>query len=300
VTISLALGAGFGALGWSWLIGWVLVQAALAAWWRGPVDEVLHRLDLPAHELGLVRELVARIERETFTAPRLAAVHAELTTGGVRASEQIARLERFIGAADSAHNLLFGPFAYLLHVRGLSAVAIDRWQTAHGGALGRWLTSAAELEALGSFAAYSYEHPADPFPELEAEGPIFEAESLAHPLISDHVAVPNDVHLGGSGARVLIVSGSNMSGKSTLLRAVGINVVLALAGAPVRAGRLKVSPVALGATLRFEDSLQAGHSRFYTEILRIRSIIAAAGGPLTVLFLLDEILHGTNSLDRRI
>jgi DNA mismatch repair ATPase MutS len=98
----------------------------------------------------------------------------------------------------------------------------------------------------------------------------------------------------------LLVTGSNMSGKSTLLRAVGVNAVLAHAGAPVRAAALRLSPLAIGATLKIEDSLAAGHSRFYTEILRIRGIVEQARGPVPVLFLLDEILHGTNSHDRRI
>ncbi len=108
------------------------------------------------------------------------------------------------------------------------------------------------------------------------------------------------MRLGGGGPRVIIVSGSNMSGKSTLLRSVGVSVVLALAGAPVTARRLRLSPLVLGATLHVEDSLQAGHSRFYAEILRIRTIADAARGPVPLLFLLDEILHGTNSHDRRI
>ena len=129
---------------------------------------------------------------------------------------------------------------------------------------------------------------------------MFDAGDLAHPLIPDAVAVCNDVELGGQAPHVLIVSGSNMSGKSTLLRAIGINVVLALAGAPVRASALTLSPLAIGATMRVEDSLQDGHSRFYAEILRIRAIVAAARGRRPVLFLLDEILGGTNSHDRRI
>jgi DNA mismatch repair ATPase MutS len=130
--------------------------------------------------------------------------------------------------------------------------------------------------------------------------PIVEAEALAHPLIVERNAVPNDVKLGGTASHVLIVSGSNMSGKSTLLRAIGVNAVLALAGAPVRAGRMTISPVSIGATLRVEDSLQAGYSRFYAEILRIRTIVGLAREGRPLLFLLDEILHGTNSYDRRI
>jgi DNA mismatch repair ATPase MutS len=158
-----------------------------------------------------------------------------------------------------------------------------------------------ELEALSALAMHGYEHPADPFPALVASGPLFSAEGLRHPLLAEAVAVPNDVQLGGAaGLRVIVVSGSNMSGKSTLLRSVGVNAVLALAGAPVRAARLSLSPLVIGATLRIDDSLEAGHSRFYTEILRLRSIVDAARGPVPLLFLLDEILHGTNSHDRRI
>src|SRR5206468_12478188 len=137
-------------------------------------------------------------------------------------------------------------------------------------------------------------------PVLVPSGPLFSAEGLGHPLLIDTVSVRNDLHLGHDGLRVIVVSGSNMSGKSTMLRSVGVNVVLALAGAPVRATRLSLSPLVIGATLRIDDSLLAGHSRFYTEILRLRAIVDAAHGPVPLLFLLDEILHGTNSHDRRI
>jgi DNA mismatch repair ATPase MutS len=157
-----------------------------------------------------------------------------------------------------------------------------------------------ELEALASLATYSFEHPADPFPAVHDGAPFLSASVLAHPLIPELVAVPNDVMLGAEAPHVLIVSGSNMSGKSTLLRAVGVNVVLALAGGPVRARDMALSAMAIGATIRVEDSLQEGHSRFYTEILRIRDVVALSRKSTPVLFLLDEILHGTNSYDRRI
>jgi DNA mismatch repair ATPase MutS len=187
----------------------------------------------------------------------------------------------------------------LLFLRSQLAVAIDRWHASYGTAVGEWLRVVGELEALAALATYAYEHPSDPFPVF-AEGTLFDAAALGHPLLSEAVSVRNDVLLGGGGPRVLIVSGSNMSGKSTLLRAIGVNVVLAQAGAPVRAASLRLSPLAIGATLRVEDSLQAGQSRFYAEILRIRAIVERARGPVPALFLLDEILHGTNSYDRRI
>jgi len=156
-----------------------------------------------------------------------------------------------------------------------------------------------EIEALNSLAAYAFEHPEAAYPALAQESPVFEANGLRHPLMSTTQAVPNDVSLGEK-MQLLIVSGSNMSGKSTLLRAIGLNCVLAWAGAPVAAARLRISPLALGASLRTVDSLQEGRSRFYAEILRLRQIMDLTSGSIPVLFLLDELLSGTNSHDRRI
>jgi DNA mismatch repair ATPase MutS len=132
------------------------------------------------------------------------------------------------------------------------------------------------------------------------EGPAqLQADGVGHPLLPAVRCVRNDVALG-PGARLLVVSGSNMSGKSTLLRTLGVNVVLALAGAPVRARRLVLSPLAVGATLRIQDSLLGGRSRFYAEIARLKQLADAARGPVPLLFLLDEVLAGTNSHDRRV
>jgi DNA mismatch repair ATPase MutS len=179
------------------------------------------------------------------------------------------------------------------------SLAIEVWRARHGASVERWLAAVGQLEALSSLAGYAWEHPADPYPTLEDGEPRFEAEALGHPLISVDRCVLNDVTLGGD-RRVLMVSGSNMSGKSTLLRAVGTNAVLAQAGAPVRAVGLRLSPLAVGATLRISDSLQEGTSRFYAELVRLRDIVRIAEGPVPLLFLLDEILHGTNSHDRRL
>jgi DNA mismatch repair ATPase MutS len=238
-------------------------------------------------------------------------------------SKRIAQLRSLVSWLDSTHNMLFAPIAFVLLVRQQLAIAIARWHEMYGPAVAEWLRAVGELEAFSALATYAYERPDDPFPELvdpsapraagslgagpsaprlgSVEGnPVLDAEALGHPLIAAASAVRNDVRLGGDGPRVVILSGSNMSGKSTFLRTVGVNIVLALAGAPVTARRLRVSSLVLGATLHIEDSLQAGHSRFYAEILRIRAIVDAARGSVPLLFLLDEILHGTNSYDRRI
>jgi DNA mismatch repair ATPase MutS len=162
-----------------------------------------------------------------------------------------------------------------------------------------WLDAIGEFEAIASLATYAFERPDDVYPAI-VEGPaLFEGEDLGHPLLPAAGCVRNGVSLGGS-IRMLMVSGSNMSGKSTLLRTVGVNAVLALCGAPVRARALRIAPMQIGASLHIIDSIQSGTSHFYAEILRLRAILERTRGPFPVLFLIDEILHGTNSHDRRI
>ena len=283
-----------------WLIFWLFAEAALAISWQRRFKQVLAGIEAPDRDLGLLAGLLARIEIERFSSPRLGALQASLLTHGVPPSKRIAQLRRMVSWLDSTRNQMFAPFAYVLMLPQLLAIAIDGWHRDYGHAVDDWLRVVGELEALSSMATFAYEHPGDPFPTVVDKGPLFEADALAHPLLPADAAIPNDVRLGGDHSHVIVVSGSNMSGKSTLLRSVGVNVVLALAGSPVRAAALRLSPLVLGATLRVEDSLEAGRSRFYAEILRIRTIVDAARGPVPLLFLLDEILHGTNSYDRRI
>jgi hypothetical protein len=299
-TIGLSVAAYYDVVQTELLSIWIIITIGVASIWRRPVHHVLHAIDMPEHDLALLAGLLARVERERFASPRLAALQQRLLTDGVAPSRRIAQLRSLVSWVDSTHNLLFGPIAYVLLLRPQLAIAIDRWHAAYGTAVGAWLREVGELEAFAALATFAYERPADPFPQLVEEGPLLDAERLGHPLIARASVVRNDVTLGGDGPRVIIVSGSNMSGKSTLLRSVGVNVVLALAGAPVTASRLRMSALSLGATLHVEDSLHAGHSRFYAEILRIRTIVDGARGPFPMLFLLDEILHGTNSFDRRI
>jgi DNA mismatch repair ATPase MutS len=195
---------------------------------------------------------------------------------------------------------MFAPFAYFLLWRPQLACAIEAWRRRSGARIEDWLRALGELEALTSLATHAHDHPQRPFAEIAeaGAGPRFEAVALAHPLLA--TCVPNDVSLGGDGARLIVLSGSNMSGKSTLMRTVGVNTVMALAGAPVRASRLCLTPLAVGATLRIQDSLMAGTSRFYAEVSRLRQLVELAGGSVPLLFLVDEILAGTNSADRRV
>jgi hypothetical protein len=261
---------------------------------------VVDAVDQAAHELGLLSETLLRLERERFGSPLLAELHASLDAAGDPPSRRLAKLNRIVQYLDSRDHLLVRvaePF--LLWTTNL-AFAVEAWRRHSGKAVRRWLTAVGEMEAISSLASHAFEHPADPFPEfVDDAGACLECEGGGHPLIPEDRVVRNDLRIGGP-LRLLVVSGSNMSGKSTLLRTLGTNVALAQAGAPVRARRLRLSPLALGASIRINDSLQGGVSRFYAEILRLRQILDRTSAGLPVLFLIDELLNGTNSHDRRI
>jgi hypothetical protein len=267
---------------------------------RRPIQEVVGAVEEAAHELGLLSEVLVRLEKERFHSPMLASLRASLDAEGEPPSRRIARLNRIVERLDSRDNVLVRVMEAFILWTPHQALAVENWRRHSGRAVRRWLTAAGEMEALCSLASHAFEHPADPFPEISPGGPCLDAEAIGHPLIPENRVVRNDVRLGCEGARLLVVSGSNMSGKSTMLRTLGINTVLAQAGAPVRAKRMRLSPLKVGASIRLTDSLQGGVSRFYAEILRLRQILDLATGPLPVLFLIDEFLHGTNSHDRRI
>ncbi len=278
------------------------LEGLLALWLRPRVKAVMHAVDLPAAELALLSRVLRVVESDSGSCPRLARIAQEIGGTTRPASVEIARLDRLVGLLQSRTNLLFAPLAGLLAWATQMTFAIEAWRRDVGPHVPRWLDALGEFEALAAFAGYASEHPRDVFPIFaESSGPPYSitASALAHPLLPDD-AVANDLALGGDAPHLLVVSGSNMSGKSTLLRAVGLNVVLAQAGAPVRAVSFTLSPIAVGASIRIQDSLVDGRSRFFAEILRLKQVVelvrARQGG---VLFLLDEILGGTNSHDRR-
>lgn len=279
----------------------LIVQMLFVAPQRARVDQALHAANGPARDLDILSQLLEHLEGTTYTAAQLAAIRAQLDTSGIPASRSIRSLHRLVEMHDWQHNLFFAPVAAVLLWGTHLAWAIEAWRGRHGRQIRGWLAAAGEFEALASLAAYRYEHPADPFPALIAPAPgaggAFEGVDLGHPLLPAARMVRNDARLSGD-TRLIILSGSNMSGKSTLLRTVGINAVLALMGAPVRAASLRLTPLAIGATLRIQDSLQEGRSRFYAEITRIRQLADLSRGPVPLLFLLDELFHGTNSHDR--
>jgi len=281
------------------LLGVALVEAAIYRLTGPRLKTIVGAVDRAGRELRVLASVLARLEREVFDAPMLRNLQGQLRVDGRTASGAIGRLDRLVTWLDAQRNALFAPVGFLLMWTLHFGLAIERWRGAAGGGIRRWLDAVGQLEALGALAGYAYEHPEDPFPEL-TDGPArLDGQGLGHPLIAEPESVRNDVTLDAV-TRAWIVSGSNMSGKTTLLRTVGVNAVLAQAGGPVRARSLTLTPLAVGATIRVHDSLQAKRSRFYAEVQRLKQLMDLADGPSGLLFLLDEILHGTNSQDRRV
>ncbi len=277
----------------------IAVQMVFASWLRADVLRVVRGVERPARDLAFFSELLAVVEAQPAAAPRLVSLRRALEVDGAPPSVQIARLARRVHLLDARRNQFFAPIGGLLLWTTQLAFAIEGWRAESGPKVGAWIDAMGEFEALSSLAAHAWERPEHAFPELVERPPRFHAEALGHPLLPAATRVQNDVRLGPEPA-VLVVSGSNMSGKSTLLRTVGVASVMAFAGAPVCARALALTPMSVGASIRIQDSLQAGASRFYAEILRLKQVMQLAETRAPALFLLDEILHGTNSHDRGI
>ena len=279
------------------LLAVIMIELGMGYFLRKPIRAAITAVESAFEDLTGLSVLLNRIETERFDAAPLHALQLKLSSHSLGASAAISKLATIVNFVEARRNPILAPFMLLLMYPLQTALAAERWRSAHGTVIHSWLEVLGEFEALVSLAQYAYEQFEDPFPQFLEGPPAFKASSLGHPLIPAAVRVCNDVDISGA-TRVLLVSGSNMSGKSTLLRTIGINTVLAMAGAPVRARSLQLTPLQIGASIRINDSLHEGSSRFYAEITRLRQLFEPTKLPL--LFLLDELLQGTNSADRRI
>ncbi|MEQ9496988.1 MAG: hypothetical protein RIT81_09015 [Deltaproteobacteria bacterium] len=288
----------FTANGWPLAVA-IITQAATLVLTRKAVEQRAHVISGPERFLSRFARLIEAIESGQYQSPRMSELKSRLSADGVAASQQIVALEKIVNRLDARLNvffaLTFGP-ALLWDLNFV--LRADQWRASAGPRLRGWFEAIGEAEALASFAALLYERPDYTMPELVEVASTFEAEQIAHPLLDRRAVVANDLTLKGAGS-VLLLSGSNMSGKSTLLRSVGINLVLARAGAPVAAKSLRVSMFSLATSVRIVDSLASGTSHFYAELKRLKYVVdEAAAHREDCLYLLDEMLHGTNSRER--
>lgn len=257
-----------------------------------------------AEALKTFRDLFRHAESVTGDSPLLAAIRESLQAETKPASKAIARLARLVENFNFRRNPYFYLFFAVPTLWDLHYLhSLNQWRNRHRKQLAGWFDALSELEAINSLAGFAYAHPSYVTPEiLEEKTPVLEAVKAAHPLLSPERSVANSLTIKGAGQTVLI-TGSNMSGKSTFLRTIGINVVLALAGSVVSAQWFTCSPMRVFTSMRTQDSLEESTSSFYAELKRLKSLIdltqaedAAQAWP--ILYFLDEILKGTNSVDR--
>ncbi len=298
LVLGIVLAAFAGLLSWIhaalWMLTPVIFNAGVALMCRDRVKRTMESVHSASVETHVLREGLHLLETQQFHSTKLSQITARVQNG----ARSVRKLELLFDALHLRNKEYFCQTSLLLIGATQLCMAIEHWRERHGTALRDWLGAWADFEALNALANYAQENPGYAFPQFSEEEAGFEALALGHPLLPNETCVRNDVRLN-SATRFYIVSGSNMSGKSSLLRAIGLNAVLAFAGAPVRAQAMKLSQLAVCASMAVEDSLLNGRSKFLAEVDRVRQTIQLAGGGKPALFLIDEIFSGTNSGDRR-
>jgi hypothetical protein len=281
---------------WQNLAAVFAVQAGIALSVRRKVLPILNASKV-ASQMQLFADGLALLDQQSFTSPRLRALQ-QIGREPSPAAPIFKRIQSQFVIVEQRNKEWYYVLSLLLSAGTHAAIAIANWKRKYAPLMRQWLAAWAEFEALNALANYAFEHPEDAYPTLlpESESATFEATNLGHPLLPANVCVRNDVSLNDA-TRFYLISGSNMAGKSTLLRAIGINAVLAYAGAPVRATSLQLTPLTIGASLALTDSLAENKSKFLAEVERLHAILLASQQAPT-LFLVDELFSGTNSYDR--
>jgi DNA mismatch repair ATPase MutS len=272
-------------------------HSLVGLFYRSRVLRSLRALRSMGLEIGVLGQGLKLLQSERFKSPRLQRIVESIALdGGPLAVRRLKRLIHLLSERDKewfyavSRTLLIGTQLFL---------SIEKWKAEHGASLARWLSAWGEFEALMALAGYSHEHPENSYPHFLEDKSTFEGRGLANPLLPISVCIRNEMNLNDK-TRFYVISGSNMSGKSTLIRTIGLNAILAYAGAPVCATDLRLSLFSICASLAVVDSLLEGKSKFLAEMDRLRQALDATLETRPVLFLIDEILSGTNSRDRRI
>lgn len=277
----------------------LLLQGPLVFVNRHRIRVVMDEVDTVDKALRQLSEVMQQFETYPLTEKTLQQMQRRLTVDGVIASERIRQLSSQIQWLNNAlRNQFFMPVAWALGLFIHLPHRVERWRSRYGDRIPEWLDAVTTMEVVTSISGFNYEHQHYQLPQVTEDEVEFSAVQLGHPLLNAQDCVRNDIALNTKRPLVLI-SGSNMSGKSTLLRSVGTNLVLAYCGARVNADSLRSYPFQIGTAMRVSDSLQEGRSLFFTVVQRLKAVVDLTAGQAPVLFLLDEILSGTNSHDRR-
>ncbi|AQS60008.1 MutS family DNA mismatch repair protein [Desulforamulus ferrireducens] len=289
-------------MAWQWVPTYIpltlfLLQALLVTVGQVFVSQAFGDTERAAAELARLSRLLTHIEGQQFQSPLLVELQRRLLRDDKSASQQVKALSKIAVLINLRYSVVYHFVNALFFCDLYTIRALEQWKRQYGMYLEDWFRVIGQFEALASLAALAHDQPHWVFPEVKEAKPFLVAVNLGHPLIKPATRVCNDVALPRSGT-VHIITGSNMSGKSTLLRTVGINLVLAYAGAPVCASELRCSLMHIYTSMRVQDSLEESVSSFYAELKRIKLVIEAARRGSPLIFLLDEIFKGTNSRDR--
>ncbi len=299
ILILLVVAGGLKVLSWEAVARFAVpvlgIQAMVGLQFQERIRQMQGWLGSVSIEAEVLRDGLELLEKQEFQSAKLTGLVARVKGSGAA----VRRLERLLGAMSERNKDWFYVPSLVLVLGTQLTIAIETWRGRNQASLPDWLAAWGEFEALQSLANYAFENPENVMPELVGGEVVFRGIEIGHPLLPQEACVRNDICFDAA-TRLYIISGSNMSGKSTLLRAVGINAVLAFAGAPVRAARLQVSALSVCASLSIVDSLLNGKSKFMAEMDRLRIMIERARAGDAVLFLVDEIMSGTNSRDRRV
>ncbi len=288
-----------------WVVLLMLVNLIVTHLNAERLEATFHQVAAREREFQLYAGALGALAGQPFASPRLREVAADLESEGRPAAGWMDLLHRRLVLADTRRaGIIHFPLQVLTLWDFHMVDLLERWQQAAGPRARAWLAALGDCEALAALAGLAHDNPAWVYPQVSEAAPsVYNARGLGHPLLPESARVANDVEVGPSGT-FLLVTGSNMSGKSTLLRAIGINAVLAQAGGPVCAAGLTLPPLDLATCILVEDSLADGVSFFLAELHRIRQVVDAAersrAAGRTLLYLLDEVLRGTNSAERQV
>ncbi|GAB6181833.1 MutS family DNA mismatch repair protein [Desulfotomaculum defluvii] len=278
-------------------LAFLILQVLLAIVGQVFIAKSLQDTEKASEELERLSLLLRHIEEENFQAPLLVKLQKNLIQIDQRASQQVKALAKIAAIINLRNSVVYHFINALIFCDLYTIRAMDQWKSEYGESLIQWFQVIGQFEALSSLATLAHDNPHWVFPNVFEGEPSFSATELGHPLINEASRVANNVSLPHPGT-IHIITGSNMSGKSTLLRTVGINLVLAYSGAPVCASGMSCCLMEIYTSMRIHDNLEQNISSFYAELKRIKMVIEAAQQGKPIIFLLDEIFRGTNSRDR--
>jgi DNA mismatch repair ATPase MutS len=276
-----------------------LLAAAIIAGFIFKIVTPLHQqVSKIADELGVLADSIKAIEQEKFNSPLLQQLQAQFVQKNNSASAQLKELQKILERLDLRYNpVVFIPLDIILQWDLQQAIALEKWKQRNANTVLEWFTALGKIEALNSFATVAFNNPNWCYPKLQQQHFFIEGTAIGHPLINTDKRVNNNITINDCG-EVMLITGSNMAGKSTYLRSIGVNVVLAMAGAPVCAAKFSLSPVTIISSMRIADNLEESTSTFYAELKKLKTIIDKVNAGEKIFILLDEILRGTNSFDR--